>query len=487
MDSLWIKNSGKSKKDFPVLDQDLDTEAVVIGAGIAGILPAYHLVKQGIKVVVLEGNTVGSGTTSHTTAKITACHGLIYDRLLHQAGKKLAGCHAIANQKAILAYRDLIDSEQIDCGFEMLPCYLYTTGDTTALEAEYKAAASFGLPVSMVTSTELPFPVTGAIRYEDQAQFHPLQFRWQLASHLNIYEHTMATKVKKNTVYTSSGFQVHARHIIAATHYPFKNMPGLYFTRMHQERSYALAISGPPALSGMYVNTSKNGCTFRSYGDYLIIGGGNHRSGENNQGGYYDRLRAEVRRLYPEAREQFHWSAQDCITLDGLPYIGRYSIFTPDLYLATGFQEWGMTSSMVAARLLTDLIIGQPNDCHALYLPKRFDELFEFGNFANEIGHAVRGLIGRKAKKNALKIENLENGQGGVVEKDGELLGAYRDDEGNVSLVHLRCPHLGCTLSWNPDEKSWDCPCHGTRLDCKGNIISNPAIEDLNHTEKHFS
>ena len=487
MDSLWIKNSGKSKKDFPVLDQDLDTEAVVIGAGIAGILTAYHLVKQGIKVVVLEGNTVGSGTTSHTTAKITACHGLIYDRLLHQAGKKLAGCHAIANQKAILAYRDLIDSEQIDCGFEMLPCYLYTTGDTTALEAEYKAAASFGLPVSMVTSTELPFPVTGAIRYEDQAQFHPLQFLWQLASHLNIYEHTMATKVKKNTVYTSSGFQVHARHIIAATHYPFKNMPGLYFTRMHQERSYALAISGPPALSGMYVNTSKNGCTFRSYGDYLIIGGGNHRSGENNQGGYYDRLRAEVRRLYPEAREQFHWSAQDCITLDGLPYIGRYSIFTPDLYLATGFQEWGMTSSMVAARLLTDLIIGQPNDCHALYLPKRFDELFEFGNFANEIAHAVRGLIGRKAKKNALKIENLENGQGGVVEKDGELLGAYRDDEGNVSLVHLRCPHLGCTLSWNPDEKSWDCPCHGTRLDCKGNIISNPAIEDLNHTEKHFS
>ncbi|MBU9726968.1 FAD-dependent oxidoreductase [Diplocloster modestus] len=487
MDSLWIKNSGKSKKDFPVLDQDLDTEAVVIGAGIAGILTAYHLVKQGIKVVVLEGNTVGSGTTSHTTAKITACHGLIYDRLLHQAGKKLAGCHAIANQKAILAYRDLIDSEQIDCGFEMLPCYLYTTGDTTALEAEYKAAASFGLPVSMVTSTELPFPVTGAIRYEDQAQFHPLQFLWQLASHLNIYEHTMATKVKKNTVYTSSGFQVHARHIIAATHYPFKNMPGLYFTRMHQERSYALAISGPPALSGMYVNTSKNGCTFRSYGDYLIIGGGNHRSGENNQGGYYDRLRAEVRRLYPEAREQFHWSAQDCITLDGLPYIGRYSIFTPDLYLATGFQEWGMTSSMVAARLLTDLIIGQPNDCHDLYLPKRFDELFEFGNFANEIGHAVRGLIGRKAKKNALKIENLENGQGGVVEKDGELLGAYRDDEGNVSLVHLRCPHLGCTLSWNPDEKSWDCPCHGTRLDCKGNIISNPAIEDLNHTEKHFS
>lgn len=487
MDSLWIKNSGKLKKDYPVLDQDLDTEAVVIGGGIAGILTAYHLTKQGIKVVVLEGNTVGSGITSHTTAKITACHGLIYDRLLHQAGKKLAGCHAIANQKAILAYRDLIDTEQIDCGFEMLPCYLYTTGDTTALEAEYKAAASFGLPVSMVTSTELPFPVTGAIRYEDQAQFHPLQFLWQLASHLNIYEHTMATKVKKNTVYTSSGFQVHARHIIVATHYPFKNMPGLYFTRMHQERSYALAISGPPALSGMYVNTSKNGCTFRSYGDYLIIGGGNHRSGENIQGGYYDRLRAEARRLYPEASEQFHWSAQDCITLDGLPYIGRYSLFTPDLYLATGFQEWGMTSSMVAAKLLTDLIIGQPNDCHDLYLPKRFDELFEFGNFANEIGHAVRGLIGRKAKKNALKIEELENGQGGVVEKDGELLGAYRDEDGNVSLVHLRCPHLGCTLSWNPDEKSWDCPCHGTRLDCKGNIISNPAIEDQNHTGKHFT
>ena len=197
MDSLWIKNSGKLKKDFPVLDQDLDTEAVVIGGGIAGILTAYHLTKQGIKVVVLEGNTVGSGTTSHTTAKITACHGLIYDRLLHQVGKKLAGCHAIANQKAILAYRDLIDTEQIDCGFEMLPCYLYTTGDTTALEAEYKAAASFGLPVSMVTSTELPFPVTGAIRYEDQAQFHPLQFLCQLASHLNIYEHTMATRSKK--------------------------------------------------------------------------------------------------------------------------------------------------------------------------------------------------------------------------------------------------------------------------------------------------
>lgn len=481
MESIWQQNTGSYKKNYPPLEKDLIVDAAVIGGGLSGVLTAYHLQKCGIETVLLEAETIGSGATGYTTAKITADHRLIYHRLLNQLGQEQARLYANANQSAIDAFEEIIKSEHIDCDFERLPCYTYSTDDSFVIEQEHVAASVLGLPVTLVDEIELPIEIKKAIRYDQQAQFHPLKFLYQLAGRLKIYEHTPIAKVKKNILYTTKGVAVTAKFVVITTHYPFVNIPGYYFTRMHQERSYVLGLSQVPKLNAMYVEAAQNGITLRSYGDTLIAAKGSHRTGENTSGGYYQALLEETAALFPDAVELCRWSNQDCTTLDGLPYIGKYSLFTPNMYLATGYQEWGMTMSMTAARLLTDLITKTPNPLEHLFLPKRPDEFTAFKNFRDELRHATHNLVSRRLKKTALHLDDLKPGHGGVVDQNGELLGAYRDEEGKVYLVPLHCPHLGCLLTWNPDELSWDCPCHGTRLDIHGNIISNPAVVDPLH------
>ncbi|MEF9961004.1 MAG: FAD-dependent oxidoreductase [Cellulosilyticaceae bacterium] len=460
------------------LNGDLHTDVAVIGGGLAGILIAYFLKSQDIQTIILEANTIGSGQTSGTTAKITSQHGLIYDKLITHFGKEKALQYATANQNAIEYYRTLIQEHNIECEFEHYPAYIYSTLDSHSLQEEALAAKSLGIPATFVTQTHLPFSVEGAVKFDSQAQFHPLKFIQALSKDLTIYEHTPVNAVENERIFTDKG-TVTAKDIIFACHYPFINKPGYYFMRMHQERSYVVALKNAGKLDGMYLGIDPNGLSFRNNGEFLLLGGCGHRTGENSTGGNYAYLQEKAKDFWPCSEESTHWSAQDCMTLDGIPYIGQFSHSTPHWYVATGFGKWGMSSSMVSAQIISDLILGKTNDYAEVFSPLRFTITESLKSSLDESTHAIKSLSKQLFVKPSVEIDALPKGHGGIVEYEGEKVGVYKASTDETFIVSTRCPHLGCQLEWNPDELSWDCPCHGSRFDFKGNLINNPAQTDL--------
>ncbi len=441
MESIWETETGIRKRG--PLQGDLETEAVVIGAGMAGILTAYHLQQAGLRTVVLEADRIGSGQTKNTTAKITFQHNLIYNRLIQTLGSRAAFAYAFANENAIDAYEKLIREKEIDCDFVRCSSYLYSRKDAAPLRREVDAVMGIGVEAVFDTDSELPFPVAGVARFDRQARFNPLKFLAAISEEVTVYEQTEVLKVESDRVQTNKGC-VSARHIIFACHYPFINMPGYYFARMHQERSYVVALEGAGRIEGMYLGIDKDGLSFRQQGDMLLLGGGSHRTGRNRKGGQYAWLQDRARELYPKSRVIRQWSAQDCMTLDGIPYIGRFSVRRPNWYVATGFGKWGMSSSMAAAHILTALITEQRSAQAGVFSPQRSLT----GRAMKELGihslYTMKGLVKHL----------LPAGQGRIVPN---------------------CPHMGCRLEWNPEEGTYDCPCHGSRFDESGKLINGPA------------
>lgn len=445
MESIWTKNVHLENE--AELKEDLYTDTVIIGAGMTGILTAYLLKQRGVDTVILEARTIGSGQTRNTTAKITSQHGLFYDDLIKKVGYKRAFEYAKVNQEAIHIFEQIIRKEKIDCDFIKLPSYLYTQKEENIikLKNEAEAAKKLGINAKYVEGegiTELPFKVLGAVRFYSQAQFHPLKFLKHLSKELVIYENTKVLKVKGHTIYTQNQ-KIQAKNIVFACHYPIINVPGFYFLRQHQERSYVLELSGCPAIEGMYYGVDKDGLSFRQAGENMLFGGASHRTGVNPPMGSFCYLRKKYRELYPNAKEVSHWAAQDCMPHDGVPFIGKYSIFKSNWYVITGFQKWGMTSSMVAAHIVTDMICGNKNPYQKVFSPQRIYVMAGIGKLLVDIGISTKGIIC-----------------------------------GLFTSRKKKCTHLGCKLVWNEEEKSFDCPCHGSRFDENGQIIDNPAILD---------
>ena len=430
MESLWEQTSTPGK--FPPLDHDITTDVLIIGGGMAGILCAHQLHQAGVSCVLVEADRVGRGITKNTTAKITAQHGLIYHKLIRRFGPEQAGQYLRANLAALDQYRKLCQS--LDCDFEEKDAYVYTRDDRKKLDRELDALETLGFPADFTDRLPLPVSVAGAVRFPNQAQFHPLKFLTAIAKDLHIYEHTTVRELVGTTAITDRG-KIAARKILVTTHFPFLNKHGSYFLKLYQHRSYVLALAHAPKLPGMYLDDAQTGLSFRNHGNLLLLGGGSHRTGK--QGGSWTELRAFARQAYPQAEERYHWATQDCMTLDGAPYIGPYSARTRDLYVATGFNKWGMTSSMAAAMLLRDLVLEKDNPWQAAFSPSR------------TILHPQLALNGFEAAVNLL------------------------------TPTTRRCPHLGCALKWNPWEHTWDCPCHGSRFTREGKLIDNPATGDL--------
>lgn len=471
-ESIWKQSATVSGR--PALAGDICVDTAIIGGGMTGILTAHFLEQSGRECVVLEADEIGSGQTGRTTAKITSQHGLIYQKLLKNAGKEKAKQYADANQKAIERYRILIEKYGIDCEWRECPAYLYAVRNSRGLREEYQAALELGLPAELTDQTELPFQVKQALCFTGQACFHPLKFLFRIAEELKVYEHTNVLRVEDHLIVTDRG-NVKASQIVFACHYPFINRPGYYFLRMHQERSYVAALEHVPQMQGMYIGVEEGGLSFRSAGELLLLGGGSHRTGENPLGNQYQYLLQEAERYWPECRKVSEWSAQDCMTLDGIPYVGKFGRRTDDWFVATGFQKWGMTSSMAAALLVTDLICGRENPYAEVFSPQRNSIAASAKTFLAEGKYASVNLLKEKCVLPKETLAQIRPGHGGVVEIDGEKTGVYKDEKGEVYAVSVKCPHLGCQLVWNPDEKSWDCPCHGSRFDYQGRLLDGPA------------
>lgn len=430
MASLWEQTW--EQPAFPALEGELSTDVLIIGGGMAGVLCTYFLHRAGVPYALAEAKTLCSGITRNTTAKITSQHGLIYDKLIRKFGVDRARQYLSAQEAALQKYRELCQT--VDCGFEEKDAYVYSMDDRQKIERELNALEKLGFPGEFAGQLPLPFPVAGAVKFPRQAQFHPLKFVSAIAEGLHIYEHTAVRELAGTTASTDHG-KIRAKTIIVTTHFPFLNKYGSYFLKLYQHRSYVLALESAPDVGGMYVDESRTGLSFRNYGNLLLVGGGGHRTGK--QGGGWRELRAFAGRHYPHAAEKFHWATQDCMSLDGVPYIGPYSASTSNLYVATGFNKWGMTSSMVSAMILSDLVQGKKNPYADVFSPSR----------------------------SILRPQLAVNGL-----------------EAMVSLLTptaKRCPHLGCALKWNPQEHTWDCPCHGSRFTEEGKLIDNPATGNL--------
>lgn len=414
------------------MKRDIKTDVLIIGGGMAGILCAHALAQAGVQYALVEAGRICGGITKNTTAKITSQHGLIYDKLIKRFSVERAKLYLEANQAALDAFRELC--KDIDCGFEEKDAYAYSLDDTLCIERELNALYALDFKAEFAQELPLPFDVAGAVKFEQQAQFDPFRFVAAIAKGLNIYENTEVRELVGCTALTEHG-RIAAKKMIVATHFPFINKHGSYFLKMYQQRSYVLALDGAQDVNGMYIDGAQGGLSFRNYGELLLLGGGSHRTGK--RGGGWAELEEFAARSYPAARESCRWATQDCMTLDGVPYIGNCSKNTPDLYVATGFNKWGMTSAMAAAMILADMVRGKANQYAEVFSPSRT-------------------ILRPQLAVNAL--------------------------EATVNLLTIskrRCPHLGCALKWNPREKSWDCPCHGSRFSESGELIDNPATGDL--------
>lgn len=472
MESVWSKST--EIKNHRKLNKNLDVDTIVIGAGITGILIANTLTEKGIDTAVIEANTVCSGQTKNTTAKITSQHGAIYDKIIKYYGLNAAKQYAGANEKAINDYEKLINKNNIDCDFEKTKAVLYSVKDKSIIEKEAFAAKKAGIDCTLTDKTDLPFPVAKALIFENQAQFNPLKFINELTENIKIYENTPAIKIENNTVYTKK-HRIQAKHIVIACHYPFINFPGMYFLRMSQERSYVIAASCENyRLNGMYISADNSGPSLRNYKRLVLIGGGSHRTGNSKNLQAYKMLAHTGKKLFPSFLETDRWSAQDCITLDSIPYIGRFSKKSPNIYVATGFGKWGMTSSMVSANIISDMIMGKNNPYKEIFSPQRFSLAAVSKNLFTNFGETVKGFASH-IKITLETADDVPVNTAGTIRYKGQNAGAYRDKDGRIYIVSLTCPHLKCTLNWNEATKTWDCPCHGSRYDYKGNLIDNPA------------
>ena len=428
MESIW---NDMNKPDFGPLEGHIKTDVLVIGGGMCGLLCAYMLQEAGVECILAEAKTICNGITNGTTAKITLQHGLIYDKIIKMYGLDKTQLYYESQKTAM----DKLTSLALETEADVMSCsnVVYSLDDREAIEQEVRALEQIGCKAYFREETELPFEVAGAVEVENQAKFHPLKFAYKIAEGLPIYENTKIFALKSNTAITNHG-TISAKKIIVATHFPFINKHGGYFLKMYQHRSYVLALKNAQTLQNMYVDDAKEGLSFRTHDDLLLLGGGSHRTGK--KGGGWAELERVSKKYYPSAQEVGRWATQDCMTLDAMPYIGQYSGMTPDLYVATGFHKWGMTSSMVSAMILTDMVCGRKNAYDEVYSPSR-------------------SMIHPQ-----LAVNVLESFKHLVVPKVP------------------RCPHMGCALQYNKAEHSWDCPCHGSRFEENGKLIDNPATSD---------
>ena len=481
MKSVWTESYNIKRRES--LDKDIETEVAVVGAGIAGILTAYMLQEKGLKVVVIERGKILEGNTLNTTAKITIQHDLIYDKLIKEYKEENAKKYVKANTKALEKYKEIINTNKIDCDFEEADAYVYTLDDVIKIENEYEAAKKLDIDAELVDEIELPFKIAKALKFNKQGQFNPIKFLNYIAEDLTIYENTKAIDIKDSVVVTNKG-NIKAKHIVVATHFPIINTPGYYFLRMHQDRSYVVAFEKAQNIKGMYIDENKNGYSFRSYKDLLIVGGESGRTGSYEKGGSYEKIIEFTKSLYPSAIEKYRWSAQDCIASDDIPFIGEYSDDMKDVYVATGFKKWGMTSSMAAALIITDKITKTFNDYCDIFSPKRYDVTASIKNTIKDVGYTAYNFIAQRVRIPMEAAEDINKGNGGIVSYNGEKVGVYKDNNGEIYAVSTKCPHLGCELKWNANDLAWDCPCHGSRFDYKGNLLNSPSIKELKCEEE---
>lgn len=481
---------------FEKLTEDMSVDVAIVGAGITGITAAYLLVKQGVKVAILEAGSVLNGTTGHTTAKITAQHGLIYDELIQHFGEDAARLYYQSHAEAIAFIQDTAVHHNIDCDFGREDAFIYalTAQYENQLATEWEAYQKLGIEGAITHRIPFAIEIKNALIMKNQAKFHPLKFlvgllKEAVQSGCLVVENTTAMDVEDDDsmpkVVTKDGYKVSCHKLIVASHFPYCDKLGFYFARMHAERSYAIGIKAAKKYpGGMYISADSPTRSIRDTplddGTLIIIGGENHKTGQGMDTlKHYQALEAFAQEVFGISEYAYRWSAQDLVTLDKVPYIGPITKEKENILVATGYKKWGMTTGILAAHLVTDYCLGRDNPYMELYSPSRFTADPSLRNIittnADVAGHLLKGKLEYIPKD----LSDLQKGECSVVLHNGKRAGAYKDENGKLYLVDTTCTHLGCETEWNHAEKTWDCPCHGSRYSYEGDVVEGPAVKPL--------
>lgn len=491
--SLWLDFS--INKQYPKLKSDLDVDVLVIGGGITGITSALLLIEEGYKVGIIDSNRFFHSTTGYTTAKVTIQHGLVYDKLISKHGLNKAQLYKDSNELAIELIKQHINDYEIDCDYETKPAFVYTQKDMyiNNIEKELKAAEKLGIDAFISDDLGLPFAIKTAIGFKNQGQFHVLKYCQRLLEEFEknddgyIFENSKVIDIKEDNnfchTYLENGTKVRSRHVIVASHYPCHNSYNFYFAKLKPSSTYLMSVKNEVKLpDGMYINVEKPTRTMRNQKfndeDILIVGGENHKTGHfKKDAAYFDIIYQFAQNNFNATERLHEWMTQDFYTFDKLPYIGRINNKYQNVYIATGFKKWGMTQSHVAAMVLRDIIINKKSDYIDLYDPIRLSDKLSYQFYHYNLS-SVKTLIADRLKS-APKDLNLEIGQGKIFSHNGKKYGAYKDEDEQIYIVDVTCPHLKCILHFNQEERTYDCPCHGSLFTYKGKYIDGPSIRDL--------
>ncbi len=466
-------------------------DVAVLGGGIAGITTALLLKNEGVSVAVVEARSIGGGVTGYTTAKVTSLHGLTYARLASRLGEYTARVYGEANEWGLARVAGFVEELAIDCDFRRTDAFTYAESrdDLPKIEEEVDRAARLGLPASFVEEADLPFPIAGAVRFSDQAEFHPVKYVRALAAAVDgdgchLFEGTRALDVEEDTpchVQTEHGV-IRADHVVVATHFPFLDR-GLFFARMHPERSYVVAarIAGDTP-QGMYLSTEKPAHSLRAHpggdGELLLVGGESHKTGKGHESERYAALERYARQRFTVESVDYRWATQDNMPVDGLPYVGRLTPLSKRIHVATGFRKWGLANGTAAARMIADAILERQNAWAEVFDPNRVNVTASAPSFAQENADVAFHFFADRLTRRS-PAEGLEPGEGRIVGVGLRQLALHRDEEGRLHSLSARCTHLGCIVKWNDAERTWDCPCHGSRFGADGRVIQGPAVRPL--------
>jgi glycine/D-amino acid oxidase-like deaminating enzyme/nitrite reductase/ring-hydroxylating ferredoxin subunit len=494
-ESIWI-DAGPAQPELPQLERPVRAEVVVIGGGIVGLTTALLLQEAGRDVVLIEAGRLARGVSGYTTAKVSSQHGLKYAELTSKHGAEAARVYGQANEAALAWIAERVERDGIDCDFRRQSSYAYVTSASkrAQVDDEVRAAVAAGLPAVLAEQTPLPYPVAAAVRFDDQAEFHPRKYLLALAEQLvargaEVYERSHAVEVDADqgrVVVKTPGGRVDAEHAVIASHYPFPDR-SLSFARVSPQRSYAIAcrIAGATP-EGMHISGDSPTRSIRAIPlddgeELLMVGGESHKTGTGGDTEqHYEALERFAREHWDVESVAYRWSSQDGSTLDGMPYVGRLTPRSDRVLMATGFAKWGITGGTAAAHALADLIAGRDSAAAELFDPWRKTLRASAVNLLEENAQVGARFLGdRISKPGGREIESLQPGEGGIVRHDGEKVAAYRDDAGELIAVSPRCTHLGCQVNWNSAERSWDCPCHGSRFAPNGRVLEGPAVHAL--------
>ena len=491
--SYWVDSTPETT--HPQLDRDLNVDVAIVGGGMLGITAALMLKRQGAKVAVLEGGRVAGGVTAYTTAKVASSHGVHYAPMAKSFGDDAARDYGRAQQEALEYMAGLVEELTIDCDWRRKPSFVYAVDESERdrVEREFEATQAAGLPTSLVTEApELPFPIVAAVRYDDQAEFHPRKYLMALAREVPgdgcfIFERSRVVQASDGDqarATTEQGFNVTADDLIVATHFPFMDR-GLYFARQHPERSYAMGVYvDDHQVEGMYLSTESPAHTMRSIpterGEMLLVGGESHKVGQADEAERYAKLEAWAREHWNVREVAYRWSTQDNMPIDGVPFIGKVNPGAKSVWVGTGFRKWGLTNGTAAATILSELIGGRDCSYAHVFDSTRVGPLSAAKELIKEnVNVGRRFFQDHLSRPDERSPGDLAPGEGGTVRVGVKKVGAYRDEDGTLHAVSTVCTHLGCAVVWNDAETSWDCPCHGSRFHWDGKVLQGPAVKDL--------